>query len=289
MRAFSTPMIQLYTGAAEPSDEFPVVEPIAQPLGEVDQAEWLACRETWRPFPSRNPTSRQEPFTLPWFEEVEKRRYARHGKWIPKYFEFKRHRGDKVLGLGDGLGTDWVNYARHGATVFHCASTLDSQDAVRRNFELRGLMGNFQRGQLAALPYAADSMDVVCLSTLGGTIPALAEVVEEAFRVLKPGGKLLAALPAKYSAQFWSGVWLPWRRMFSDAPEDRSSYSVRRVKRLLGRFAEVNWHKRHLRRSDVPHLWRWMLLPVMERLMGRFLVIKTFKPVAARGALRMAA
>jgi len=278
-------MIQLYT---EPTDSVDDII-IDMPPSEQDKAEWLACRETWRPFPSRTRTSAREPYSLAWYEDVERRRYARHGRWIPKLFEFKRHRGERVLGLGESIGTDWVRYAQHGARVFHCCPTLDGLDVVRRNFELHGLVGEFQQGSWNTLPYASDSMDVVCLSTLTSGIPSTITLVDEIFRVLKPGGKLLAALPAKYSAEFWSSVWLPWKRLFRDAPEDRALYSVRRSRKLFSRFSDAKIHKRHLRRSDVPHLFRWMLLPVMERLMGRFLMVKTFKPVAARAMLRIAA
>jgi hypothetical protein len=30
-----------------------------------------------------------------------------------------------------------------------------------------------------------------------------------------------------------------------------------------------------------PHLWRWLPLPLLERLLGRVLVIKAFKPLSA--------
>ena len=58
-------------------------------------------------------------------------------------------------------------------------------------------------------------------------------------------------------------------------------FSRRGLKRLFGRFGEHRIHKRQLRRSDVPHLWRWLPLPLLERLMGRVLVLKAFKPLSA--------
>ena len=30
----------------------------------------------------------------------------------------------------------------------------------------------------------------------------------------------------------------------------------------------------------VPHLWRWLPLPVLERLMGKILILKAFKPLS---------
>ena len=36
-------------------------------------------------------------------------------RWIPKLLEFAKHSGEKLLGVGHGLGTDWVQYAQNGA------------------------------------------------------------------------------------------------------------------------------------------------------------------------------
>jgi SAM-dependent methyltransferase len=283
MPAASENSLQLF---AQPGVEFDAGE---QPRSESDLGEWHACRETWRPYPPRHSTSPHPAFSAAWFDDVARRRYARHGRWIPKLFEFGRHRGEQVLGLGDGLGVDWAQYALGGATLSHCSPNARALELVQRHFQTRGLNGQFQRGLLTALPYPSDSMDVVCLNGMSHPILAINEVVNEAFRVLKPGGKLLAALPAKYNAHFWQSFWFPWRRLFTDGPEDQGHYSVKRLNRLFRAFHQPRVMKRHLRRSDIPHVWRWMLLPVMERLMGRYLVVKTFKPLAARPALRQAA
>jgi hypothetical protein len=56
-----------------------------------------------------------DPFTLQWFLDIENARHSRQGRWIPRLLEFAKHGGETLLGLGNGLGTDWVQYARHGA------------------------------------------------------------------------------------------------------------------------------------------------------------------------------
>ena len=48
-------------------------------------------------------------------------------------------------------------------------------------------------------------------------------------------------------------------------------------------------HKRHLHRLEVPHVWRWTPLPILERLMGRALVLKAFKPLNAALSVQLAA
>ena len=59
--------------------------------------------------------------------------------------------------------------------------------------------------------------------------------------------------------------------------------------RLFGRFAEQRVYKRQLRRSEAPHLWRWLPLPLLERLIGHVLVLKAFKPLSAAIAVPLAA
>jgi len=51
--------------------------------------------------------------------------------------------------------------------------------------------------------------------------------------------------------------------------------------RFLDAFAEHKVSKRHLRRLYLPHLWRFLPLPVMERLCGQYLILKAFKPLRA--------
>ena len=63
---------------------------------------------------------RAEPYTLQWFLDIEHLRHRRYGRWLPSALEFTKHTGETLLGLGVGLGTDWVQYARHGAEVIAC-------------------------------------------------------------------------------------------------------------------------------------------------------------------------
>jgi SAM-dependent methyltransferase len=139
------------------------------------------------------------------------------------------------------------------------------------------------------LPLADDALVVVCLSSLSAGLAApLEKIVGEIFRVLKPGGKVIAVLPAKYDARWWQDFWFPWNRWIeAPRPERSDQWSGKALGGVFGRFSVEKVQKRHLRRSDLPHVWRWMLLPCLERVMGRFLVLKAFKPLTA--SMRIAA
>jgi SAM-dependent methyltransferase len=109
-------------------------------------------------------------------------------------------------------------------------------------------------------------------------------VIEEVYRVLKPGGKVLAVTPAYYDVDYWKRTLFFWRRWFQpnrgkNPLRCRRRYSAAQVRQLFSRFNEMRIRKRQLRRLEVPHVWRWIPLPILARLMGRVLVLKAFKPV----------
>jgi ubiquinone/menaquinone biosynthesis C-methylase UbiE len=200
-----------------------------------------------------------EPYTLQWFLNIESHRHSRQGRWIPRLLEFAKHSGETLLGLGHGLGTDWLQYARHGASVIVCNPSPSQLALIRRNFELRSLPGRFIHAAADSLPLESASIDVACISTFLHAMQDAHAVADEVYRVLKPGGKVLTVAPAKYDVSFWVRTACFWQRWLGGALDaDRSvpHYSARGLRRLFGRFVEHRIHKRQLRRSEVPHLWR---------------------------------
>ena len=163
---------------------------------------------------------------------------------------------------------------------------------IRRNFELRGLPARFIRAEPAALPLESASIDVACLNEMASWTD-VNKVAAELYRVLKPGGKVLAVTRARYDVDFWWRDWLPWGRLLRPtslvAAEDPNRFSGRQLRRRFGRFVEHRVYKRHLRRAEVPHLLRWLPLPLLERLLGRLLILKAFKPLSAAISVPLAA
>ena len=187
------------------------------------------------PVPARPPRRRRTLFSL-WFDQIADQRYGRHGYWLPKGLEFRRHAGETVLGLSEGLGTDWLEYARHGTHVLACSPSQEQLALVRRNFELRPA-GPLPARAPQALPVDENSIDVVCLAGLLHEVDDPAAVVAEVYRVLRPGGKVIAVVPAKYSAAFWFDTCYPWRRWLRSTPSDagqraRTARNLQRIFRV---------------------------------------------------------
>jgi ubiquinone/menaquinone biosynthesis C-methylase UbiE len=254
------------------------------PHHPVEFAQRLYACEALKPPASRNGEA-AEPYTLQWFLDIETQRHGRQGRWIPRLLEFAKHPGETLLGLGHGLGTDWLQYARHSASVVVCSPSPEQLALIRRNFELRGLSGRFIHTGFSPLPLENRSIDVACVSSLLHEVEQPQQLVEELYRVLKPGGKVLAVTTARYDVDLCFHVCCPWQQWLRGRltlpAKDPPGFSRRQLCRLFGRFVEHQVYKRHLRRSEVPHVWRWLPLPMLERLMGRVLVLKAFKPLSA--------
>jgi SAM-dependent methyltransferase len=248
------------------------------------------------------PDDNAEPYTLQWFLSIEHERHARHARWIPELLEFAKHQGETLVGLGNGLGTDWLQYARHGAKVIACSPLAAELALIKRNFELRGLNGRFVHAEPHKLPLPDAVADVVCVSGLLHEIGDPHPVVAEIIRILKPGGKALAVVPAKYNIDFyrcWLTPWLgsmsgwlrgsPWRSAAEIPATAARSFSQRRLKKLFAGLVEHRIHQRQLRRREAPWVFRLLPRKLLERWFGRFLIFKAFKPVSAAPVQRAAA
>lgn len=100
-------------------------------------------RAYWDQRPCNVRHSPRQIGTREYFDEVELRKYFVEPH-IPKFAEFERWKGKRVLELGCGIGTDTINFARHGAQVTAIDLSEASLKLARQRAEVYGLASNIQ-------------------------------------------------------------------------------------------------------------------------------------------------
>jgi ubiquinone/menaquinone biosynthesis C-methylase UbiE len=102
--------------------------------------------------------------------------------------------GEVVLDLGSGGGLDCFLAARqvgHQGYVYGVDMTDEMLDLARRNAQKANVKNvEFRKGAIEALPLPDASVDVIISNCVVNLSPDKGRVLGEAFRVLRPGGRL---------------------------------------------------------------------------------------------------
>jgi SAM-dependent methyltransferase len=209
-----------------------------------------AVRDYWEAEPCGSSLSEAGPGSKEFFDEIETTRY-RLEPFIPEFAQFERWRGKRVLEVGVGLGTDFVRFARAGATLTGIDLSEASIELVRSRLALERLDADLHVADAEALPFSDRSFDLVYSWGVLHHTPDTKQALSEIRRVLQPQGEVRVML---YSRRSWTalGVWLRYallrghpRRSFAaviaehmESPGTKA-YTERELRRLFCGFHRV--------------------------------------------------
>jgi len=155
-------------------------------------------RAYWEDEPCGTGHASAQEGTPEFFAQVAAERDALE-PFIPEYADFASTRGQRVLEIGVGVGSDFIRFVRAGAHATGVDLTEHSVALVRRRLELEGLSADLQRADAERLPFPDGSFDVVYSWGVLHHTPDSDRAIAEAQRVLKPGGRLCVMLYARHS------------------------------------------------------------------------------------------
>jgi SAM-dependent methyltransferase len=269
MDADNAPSLKLFTGDSLGPESF---DPHVLAVREL-----LRCPEMIR-------SHRElEPFSRSWYEEIELKRFSRQGDWLPRLLEFSRHRHESMVMIGPGIGTDAIQYERHGTEVTVGVTDSDPAEALRQNFSVRGRHVTAIHVDLDRMPFHSSSFDLAYINGLHPFSVPWPVILGELFRVLKPGGKLFGLFPARFDVRYWQIKFLPFLKFVRPAvlaPGTAPGTSSRELRGEMTQFEQIAIWRRHIQRSELPLIWRFMPISIIERLMGHVLIVKAFKPIS---------
>lgn len=177
-------------------------------MPDFSQAKIEEVRQYWDRRPCNIRHSPQLVGTRAYFDEVEARKYFVEPH-IPRFADFERWRGKKVLEIGCGIGTDTVNFARQGAEVTAVELSVNSLEVARKRVEVYGLQDHvhFFSGSAEELTsfLPKQSYDLIYSFGVIHHTPHPERVLEQARQYAAAGATLKIMVYHRYS---WKVLWI---------------------------------------------------------------------------------
>jgi 2-polyprenyl-3-methyl-5-hydroxy-6-metoxy-1,4-benzoquinol methylase len=177
-------------------------------MSESSQVAVEQVRTYWDQRPCNIRHSPRPVGTREYFDEVEARKYFVEPH-IPQFANFERWRGKKVLEIGCGIGTDTVNFARHGAIVTAVDLSPQSLKIAAQRVEVFGLADRvrFYSGSaeelISFLP--PDTYDLIYSFGVIHHTPHPERVLEQMRSYARPGTTVKVMVYHRHS---WKVFWI---------------------------------------------------------------------------------
>lgn len=235
------------------------------------------------------------------FDEVRRSRYEVTDRWMKEQIDFGMARGQRLLEVGYGLGSDLLTFAEAGAEVHGIDITEEHYRLASRNFEMHNLPVKLKLCTCAEIDYPSEYFDVVYSNGVLHHTPYTVRCISEVYRVLKPGGRFVFSMYYRYSAfhlvtvLLYRGILrghlfrLGYRGLLSTVENGADgvtikplvkTYTKSQLAHMLADFRQVDFTVAHFRRDHLPKIGRflpqWVEKP-LEPYVGWYLLTTAVK------------
>lgn len=175
--------------------------------------------------------------TLGFFNDLDEYRFDKL-RYLPKVLNFSRFEGKRLLEIGCGAGVDLVRFVQAGSQACGVDLSNTAVDLAKKNMKLRGLKADLRVMDGEALEFPDASFDVVYAHGVIQYTARAQKMIDEAFRVLKPGGEFIGMV---YNRKGWLNVMSKVFKVeleHEDAPV-LDMYTIAEFKRMLSAFSRI--------------------------------------------------
>jgi ubiquinone/menaquinone biosynthesis C-methylase UbiE len=151
-----------------------------------------------------------QKYSLNYFEELENYRYGITPE-IFQFAQFTRWHNKKVLEIGVGAGTDFIQFAKAGTDIYGIDLTDEAIEHVNKRLEVYRLKGNVQVADAESVPFKDNTFDLVYSFGVLHHTPDTEKAISEAVRVTKHGGKIKLMLYNRHSVM---SLWVYLRAVY---------------------------------------------------------------------------
>lgn len=187
----------------------------------------------------------KEKYSKEFFEEIELDRYAKEPE-ILSFAQFNSGKGKKVLEVGVGAATDFLQWAKNGAELYGIDLTPEAVAHAQHRLGLYGCSAQeIKVADAENLPFDDDFFDIVYSWGVIHHSPDTPKALKEIIRVLKPAGKAKLMVYNRKSVLayvFWvkhAGLKFKWNQSVADVLWNKmesygtKGYTIEEIKALL--------------------------------------------------------
>lgn len=255
----------------------------------------------WDSRPCNIKHSTKEIGTIEYFEEVEKRKFLVEPH-IPKFANYEKWAGKKVLEIGCGLGTDSINFVKAGAKLTVIELSEKSLNLCKKRLQNLNYQATFICGNAEKLSELLpnEKFDLIYSFGVIHHSPNPKNIINEVEKFMNKDTELYIML---YSKWCWKGLWIvmaygkmkfwKWKELiqyYSEAKEGcpvTFVYSKKEIKNLLENFEIISVKKDHIFpykiseyiKYNYTYNWYWRIMPkflfrLFEKFFGWHTLIK---------------